>query len=295
MPDSPTEWILIGFILVLTYQAREEWVRGDKRAVPLMIAVVAVILFARSDTFAQLPTAAKYVFFFLLMVFSIDQFNRAFGPRAHGHSRWAIRWGRRDVPKVTRALWFLRLGRLARLTTPVVMLATVMASLQWLQGESGVFLGLSTPDWLTLLGVDMGLWLAALPHGRLRVAPLTNWATMLFGLSCIVASVLFLVQQYVVRAFPTLVDTQVWKDMAHWAQENPPGSVNGWALTVFGVGLALVSLAETTRKWRPSDVIPDPGAPAREARVGPPSQSPMPRGQQKPPKQEKRKNRRKRR
>jgi hypothetical protein len=227
-----------------------------------------------------------------MMVFSIDQFNRAFGPRAHGHSRWAIRWGRHDVPKVTRALWFLRLGKLARLTMPVVMWGAVMASMHWLQGKHHVFLGLSAPDWLTLLGVDMGLWLAALPHGRLRIAPLTNWATMLMGLLCITASVLFLAQQYIVRAFPTLMETPAWKEMAQWTQENPPSSVNGWALAVFGVGLALVSLAETTRKWKPSDVIPDPGAAAREAPVAPPHQS-LPR-QQKPPRQMKQGQHRKR-
>lgn len=289
MPDSPGEWLLAALFVLMGYQAREEWVRGDKRAVPLFLAVMAVFLFLRSDAFARMPTAAKYVFGFLLMVFSIDQYNRAFGPRAHRHPRWAIRWGRIDVPKVTRALWFLRLGKLARLTWPAVLWATVVASWGWLQGESDVFLGLSAPDWLTLLGVEMGLWLAALPHGRLRTAPLTNWVTMLMGLLFIIGSVVFLVQQYIVRAFPTLMEAPAWKEMAQWTQQNPPGSVNGWALAVFGVGLALVSLAETTRKWKSSGVIPDPGARSREAHVAPPSQPPTPRAQRKPQKQGQRK------
>jgi hypothetical protein len=296
MPDSPGEWILVVAILVtLGDVARREWVRGDKRVVLFVIVVLTVVMFAFSDISQRMPATAKAIFAFLLMVFAADQFNRAYGPRAHGHSGWTIRLGRRDLPKVTRAYWFLRLGQLARLVVPAVVGATAIASWQWLQGESDVFLGLSAPDWLTLLGLAMGLWLAALPHMRLRVAPLTNWDLMLFGLLCVVASVLFLVQQYIVRTFPTLIDAPLWRDMAQWTRRNPPGSVNGWALAVFGVGLTLISLAETTRKWRPSDVIPDPGAQSSEAPVAPQSRSLTPRGRQKPPRQRKSTNRRKRR
>ena len=65
MPDSPGEWLLAALFVLMGYQAREEWVRGDKRAVPLFLAVMAVFLFLRSDAFARMPTAAKYIFFFL--------------------------------------------------------------------------------------------------------------------------------------------------------------------------------------------------------------------------------------
>lgn len=198
-------------------------------------------------------------------LFAAEHLNRGIGPRADSRSRFAVRIGSRDVPRLTRSSAFVWTAWICRRLLPFVGAATAVEAIAWLSGEEGN-LPFSAIDWMTACGIVVGVYLAGLPHGRLRTSPLTNWATMLLGLFGVLIAAGLLTQQYVVRSFPSLFDSALWARMHDWALAHPAAEVNGWAIAAFGLGLSLISLAETTRRWKTSD-LPRPDSPVQTQKV----------------------------
>jgi hypothetical protein len=161
-----------------------------------------------------------------------------------------MKWvGDYDVPHIVSSGWFFWFAWISRRVLPFVLSVTVMSLWSYMAGSKQNW-GLPAPDWLALLVLTCGCFIAYIPFAkRPRRYPVDKWMGMIMGLGFIglgtVASLIAVFSHF----FPAAARHSALWHFAAWTSSSRLSDSLGLGGSIVGFGIAMVGMVETLPKW----------------------------------------------
>lgn len=182
--------------------------------------------------------------------------------------RWMEHLGDRDIPKIIGSDWFFWFAWISRRVLPILMAVTVLSLWDYMF-ENRVQYLLSGPDWLAILALSFGCFVAYTPFAeKPRRHPIDKWMGMLFGIQFVAFGLLLggaaLTLHHV--HIESASNSGLWH-FIRWLTFSSLSTTLGISAGMIGFGVTIMGLVEILPNWRTGVNVIDNSAELEELRI----------------------------